>query len=253
MTLSIVIISYNGLNHTLRCLDSLTPILMKHDDYDVVLVDNGSDDGLLGEIDSRHYPYADRLKVIRLDNNLGVAGGRNVGLRASQNSRYIMLLDNDTIANADAIESMLSFLDENPEVGLVAPCLKSPSGEVQISFKRFPGIGEKFLNLIGRKNTLVQPPSVQRLEPFYVIGACQMFRGSILNRIGMLDDKIFFGPEDADFCMRIRETGQKIVYLPTVSIIHDWQRDSRKSPFSATSLRHVKGLLYFYRKWRRWV
>jgi hypothetical protein len=91
------------------------------------------------------------------------------------------------------------------------------------------------------------------LHPFYVMGACQMFRKTLLGTIGYLDDKIFYGPEDADFCMRIRQAGYTVDLQTSISIIHDAQRATRRSPFSRLSLLHIKALIYFYIKHRRCI
>lgn len=252
MKLSIIILSYNGCNLTLRCLDSLSQTLADHKDYKVVIIDNGSTDAdLKGEIDKKKYSWGERLQLIRLEANKGVAGGRNIGMQASCDAQYMLLLDNDTIASEEAIRTLVEFMDENKDVGLVAPCLISPEGKIQISYKPFPGIKEKLLNFFGRSNELEACSDKSIRHPFYVIGACQLIRASVASEIGTLDESIFFGPEDADYCMRVRRAAKEVAYLPFVEIIHDWQRSSRKSLFSPISRAHLKGLFYFYRKWRR--
>ncbi|MCH5345953.1 MAG: glycosyltransferase family 2 protein [Muribaculaceae bacterium] len=251
MKLSIVILSHNGATLTRRCLESLNGLMERHDDYRVIAVDNGSNDALkdaLGEID---HGWRNSIVHDALRQNLGVAGGRNIGLKKATDSEYILILDNDTIVLSSAIERLVAYMDAHSDVGLAAPCLRSPNGEVQVSFKRFPGVREKLLNLFGRKNVLNEPPSQDVMYPFYVIGACQLIRGDVVKKIGLLDSNIFFGPEDADYCMRVRQAGYKVAYIPDIEIVHDWQRTSHRSVFSATSRRHIKGLFYFYRKWKR--
>jgi len=75
-----------------------------------------------------------------------------------------------------------------------------------------------------------------------------MFRRTILDEVGYLDEKIFYGPEDADFCLRIHRKGYKIVCLPNYSIIHHYNRISTRKMFSRLAFLHLKGLLYFYFK-----
>ena len=88
-------------------------------------------------------------------------------------------------------------------------------------------------------------------KPFeveYVIGACQLFQKKILEEVGFLDETIFYGPEDADFCLRISQKGYKIVCLPAIYIIHHYNRISNKKIVSRMTLLHLKGLLHFYFK-----
>ena len=90
------------------------------------------------------------------------------------------------------------------------------------------------------------------IEPVYVIGACQIIRREVVEQIGLLDEHMFFGPEDADYCLRAASVGWKIVYLPQYSIVHFWQRTSGKQLFSRLAWLHLKALVYFYRKHHRW-
>lgn len=251
MRLSIIILSHNGRDYTLRCLDSLNELMIRENDIEIILIDNGSSDELRKAFTDRNYPWHTRIRYFAFAKNRGVAAGRNFGLRESMGSRYVMFLDNDTVVTDDAILSLLEYMDNHPEVGLAAPMLKDRAGEVQMSFKDFPSLKEKIKNVLGRPGTTPVIPTGKEMEPFYVIGACQVIRTDVVKQVGVLDEKIFFGPEDADYCMRIREAGAKVVYLPEISVVHDWQRLSHRSLFSATSRRHALGLVYFYWKWKR--
>lgn len=253
MKLSIVILSHNGTDLTRRCLRSLDEFMGRRTDTEVVVVDNGSEDDCRGLILQEFGLWGTRLKIIRLVTNQGVAGGRNAGIAHCGPSEYIMLLDNDTILPQGAIDNLIDYMDANTACGIAAPCLKGIDGLIQKNCKRYPGLLEKALNLLGRKAVSNVPLAEGVTHPCYVIGACQIFRKSLIDKIGPLDEKIFFGPEDADFCIRINNAGLTVDYIPSIEIIHDWQRTSRRSPLSSTSIRHIKGLLYFYRKWNRFL
>ena len=147
MTISVVILTYNQRELTLRCLRSLQRFIADPNG-EVVLVDNGSSDGTAEEV-ARLFP---KVRQIKLDSNRGVAAGRNAGLREC-GGEYLMILDNDTIADRDTIFGLAEFLRRHPEVGVVAPRLVSPDGKVQRSFKRFPGVTQKLANLIGAGST----------------------------------------------------------------------------------------------------
>lgn len=252
MKLSIIILSHNGWLQTKLCLQSLIHLLDARDDIDVHVIDNGSTDGTLKSLNAVDAFRNKPIEFHRLEQNRGVAGGRNFGIRNSGESEYVMFLDNDTIVTPSSIIRLIEFMDNNPEIGLAAPALKGVNGKLQQSFKKFPGVKEKFLNLIGRKTDCDLENPGKILEPFYVIGACQIIRRSVIGKTGYLDENIFFGPEDADFCIRVRQAGYKVVYNPEIELIHCWQRKSHRRPFSRISRAHIKGLLYFYKKWKRW-
>ncbi len=251
-SLSIVIITYNGADLTDRLMGSLWPLIDKSDDTEIVIVDNHSTDSTRTILDRWKSKLTDRLTVIYAEKNLGVAGGRTIGTESAR-GEMIMYLDNDTIVSAEAVNRLRSYLETHPSCGLVAPALRSLSGELQESAKPFPGIGVKVRNMVAghKSGSNVSYGDTDTIHPYYVIGACQLFRRATYDSVGGLDTRIFYGPEDADFCERIRQTGLTIDYLQNVTIVHEWQRATRRSLFSRLSREHIKGLIHFYIKHKR--
>lgn len=251
MDLSIVILTCNQRAFTLRLLGSLGEFMRGNEGAEVIIVDNGSVDGTREAVEAKDLPWRESLKYISLPENIGVAAGRNVGLRNASRG-VLMILDNDTIVDADSISYMYDRLLSDPTIGILAPSLRSPLGELQDSAKPFPGLGLKLRHFISQRwHRRDEVAAARECEPYYVIGACQMFRRTTLEKAGMLDEKIFYGPEDADFCERVRRAGLRIVYDPEACIIHDWQRATSRRRFSRLSYLHLRALLYFYRKHRR--
>ena len=250
MRLSIVILTCNQSAYTLRCLASLTPYMQAHSDAEVVLVDNGSTDGTAAAIAAERYPWCSRLHLIRLGSNRGVAAGRNVGLQEAA-GEVLMILDNDTIVTAETIDTLVAYVTDHRDVGIAAPQLLSPAGEVQDSAKPFPGLGIKLRNVLGLRASTASAQPAATTDPYYVIGACQVMRREVMQRVGLLDEHIFYGPEDADYCARVRAAGFAVKYLPHITIVHDWQRATTRRILSPLGRRHIAALLYFYRKHRR--
>lgn len=247
MRISIIILTCNQCRLTLQCLASLGTL---PPDVEVILVDNGSTDSTVSDV-GRLFPG---VIVVRLRENIGVARGRNEGISRA-GGRYIMLLDNDTLPTPEAIMSLAAYLDANPSCALVAPRLTDVHGHTQRSFRPFPGLLEKMRSLLHLTTDLIPAHKIPVLpfSPFYVIGAAQLVRRSVFEKIGLLDQRIFYGPEDADLCMRIRQAGiGEIIYLPSTTVVHSWQRASR-SPFSSLWRRHIMSLLYFYCRHRRFL
>ena len=264
MKLSTVIITWNAAKYVNRCFDSLFAAT-ESVDSEIIVVDNGSTDDTLSLIEK--YCSRGNVQIERLDRNTGVAHARNVGIRKCKGD-YVWILDIDTEVNKVALDAMLEYMDSNPACGLCGCKLINADGEVQESCRKFPSLKYKFLNVL---STFASNLSLKKLEkqvalanekqfyhslvsgtePFeveYVIGACQVVRREMFERVGMLDDNIFYGPEDADFCLRIAQAGYKVVYLPSVSILHDYQRMTNKKLFSRMSLLHLKALCDYWWK-----
>lgn len=245
--LSIIIITWNQLSYLQECLCSLQPV-MQRDDVEVIVVDNGSKDGTCQFL-SLHYP---QIHLLVNDCNRGVAYARNKGLKHVQGSK-VLFLDNDTVVNEEAISGLEIYLDEHPRVGLCACRLVDRNNQVQDSFKPFPGLWLKMKNVLGINKSKVSDRDIPTspFEPVYVIGACQMIRREVIERIGFLDEKIFYGPEDADYCLRIVADGWKVMYLPQYTIVHHWRRATNKKLFTRLAWKHFCALCYFYVKYKR--
>ena len=245
--LSIVIITWNQLSYLQDCLCSLQPV-MQREDVEVIVVDNGSEDGTCQYLTVNYTQIYLHIN----DCNKGVAYARNRGLELAQ-SKKVLFLDNDTVVNENAISGMEIYLDEHSKVGLCACRLVDSNSQIQDSFKPFPGLWLKIKNVLGITKT--NAPDLQTvtspIEPVYVIGACQMIRREVIERIGLLDENIFYGPEDADYCMRIVAEGWKVVYLPQYTIVHHWRRATNKKLFSRLAWKHFCALCYFYAKYKR--
>ena len=245
--LSIIILTWNNLDATRRCLRSIRPV-MERDDVEVIVIDNASTDGTVPTIRNL-YPG---IQIIANHRNRGISAARNQGFMKAC-GQYLLLLDNDTVASPEAIEGLENYMQSHPGVGLCACRLTDEKGNTQPSLKPFPGLKIKLYSLLGFKLPQSQFVTDEEgcIEPFYVIGACQMIRREAIGQTGMLDEGIFYGPEDADFCIRLRRAGWLVKYLPQYSIIHTYQRFTNNHPFSKLAREHVKGLFHLYFKHRR--
>ena len=246
MRLSIILITYNGLGFLTRCLASLHDFI-DNPSCEVIIIDNYSTDGTLNFL-RENYP---QLKLIVNSENRGVAAARNQGIKVAKGEK-LLLLDNDTEATSTAINAMSDYLDSHPDVGLCSCQLVDKEGIPQDSCKPYPGLMIKLRNVLGIGNkTKYQPNEEGVIEPLYVIGACQMFGKNVAEKGGLLDEHIFYGPEDADWCIRIKKAGYHIHCLNNYTIIHDYRRSTKKRPFSRLGRMHIKALLYFYWKHKR--
>ena len=256
MKLSVILIGYNSWHFLEKNLLSLA-FLQQRKDTEIIYVDNASTDHTISEI-ARLYP---NITVIQNTKNKGVSIARNQGIRKATGD-YIWILDSDTEVSEIALDVMLAFMDEHPEAGLCGCKMYGQDGCVQSSCRKFPSITGKIktgIRIISNKlknridSSLKNDYDTDAKQPFevdYVIGACQLIRKTAQERVGELDENIFYGPEDADFCLRLKQAGYKVFYLPQISIYHAYQRVSSHKIFSKLTWRHLQGLVYYFRKHR---
>ena len=264
--LSIIIITWNSEQYITQCFDSVLRCV-EDISHELIVIDNGSTDNTRKLLST--YEILDSVNIKYLTQNLGVAKARNIGLR-EVTGKYIWILDIDTIVNKEAILSMIKFLNETPKCGICACRLTYMDGSTQKSCRKLPTLKYKIYNLVEsifdnvltmrlykffhKKNqTQFYTKQIEDGIPFeaeYVIGANQLIRKEALDAVGLLDEKIFYGPEDADFCLRTKQKDWSIYFLPQVSIIHEYRRITNKKIFSAMTFKHINALLYYFVKHR---
>ena len=251
MKASIVILTWNSTDLLRACLQSLPEVFSTHT-YEVVVVDNGSR-GYTPASLRLEFPWM-QLMVNR--DNRGVAPGRNQGIRVAQ-GEYIILLDDDTVVEPGAFERLLAYMDAHPRVGLCAPKLIDAERNLHLTCRFYPTLFDKFARQVPfaraqqlRRETEMADwdhNSIRAVD--YVIGACQVIRREALLTVGLLDEQIFYGPEDVDFCLRLRQAGWQVVYNPEAIVVHKERRVAR-SFFSGLSWRHLWGVSYYFWKHR---
>ena len=257
---TVIVITWNDREALLRCVQSVRDHAGDRQVHCVV-VDNGSEDGTQAELRGR-FP---EVELVELGSNHGFPA-RNHGLRRAQ-GRWRMFLDSDAYLTEGALDTLLACLDAHPEIGLVGPRLTYPDGAPQPSARRFPPV---FLPLLRRPplsafwrssravdHHLMTDVTFDRLrEVEYVLGACQLFTREAQARAGEIDERIFYGPDDADWCLRVRRNGLAVAIEPAAVVVHEYRRRSAARPISALALRHLRDFAYFQRKWwphRAWL
>jgi len=254
--LSIVLITWNSQQYITACMDALIRSVSSFN-YQLFIVDNGSVDETLNILNNY---LSHNTVLIKNKKNKGVAHARNQALRLVTTDK-VLLLDIDTEVNEQAINELVTYMDTNARVGICAPKLLSLEGNAQLSCRRFPSLRYKFYNLLASKNIFVKGNQsqyyIQQMHgetPFeveYVIGACQLIRKAALDEVGLLDEHIFYGPEDADLCLRMWNAQWTVVYLPSIHIVHHYQQITTKKCFSTLTWKHTQALIYYFWKHKR--
>lgn len=248
---SVVILSWNSTEVLADCLASL-PHGFSSPSYEVIVIDNGT--RTLPPAALRFlFPW---MQLVVNRKNRGVAPARNQGMRLTR-GQYVILLDDDTLVKPAAFDCLLVYMDTHPEVGLCGPKLVDAQGDLQLSCRLFPTLGDKlarrfpfaFTRQISREVELADWDHRSVRDVDYVIGACQVIRRAALMEVGFLDERILYGPEDVDLCLRMRQAGWRVVYNPDAVVVHQERRAAR-SAWSRLGWRHLRGLLYYFGKHR---
>lgn len=257
MDLSINICTYNNRDFLKKCLISIYEKI-KDIQFEIIVVDNASQDETADMI-KKDFP-----DVLLIENarNAGVAPARNQAIRSSS-GRYVLLLDADTEFVSKNFIDIIKYMDLSPEVALLGVQQITFDNQPYPASRTFPLIRDivlrrlAFLGFI-RNSRLMKAHHVllhdsdKPMEVDYVIGAFQLIRRDVFNVTGLLDENMFYGFEDADYCARIRKAGYKVVYYPSYTIKHYVSGITRKKLLSKTGIQllfsHFKSYAKFYKK-----
>jgi len=217
--MSVVLVCWNNKDYLEPCLYSLYQGDLKSS-FDVVVVDNGSTDGSQKML-AEKFP---QVILIQNNSNVGLGKASNQGIEATH-SRYVLLLNNDTIVNGLSLDNMVDYLDVNPQAGAVAGKLLNPDGSFQAGYANFSTLSEEFLIATGLGSILHKGyPSHLNSDEISSVGwmssACLLLRRSALDDIGLLEEEYFIYGDEADLQYRLHKAGWGVYYLPNATTIH---------------------------------
>lgn len=210
--LSIITINYNGLEDTCALIETI-PF---NDKMEVIVVDNASTNGEASEIE-RRCPY---VKIIRNDQNLGFAGGNNLGIKASR-GKYLFLINNDTIFKDFNVQALIDRLESSDKIGIVCPKIRFTWGNNPIQYAGYThlskitvrnhaiGFGEEDH---GQHNTAHPTP--------YAHGAAMLIKRDAIEKVGLMPECYFLYYEELDWSMMFTRAGYQIWYEPACTIYH---------------------------------
>jgi GT2 family glycosyltransferase len=254
MNISIVIVSYNSTAFIFSCLQSIKDCLTRTA-YEVVVVDNHSADS------SRQFIRRQFPDILLMENseNRGFARAVNQGYEKTT-GRYILILNPDVRLLPGSVNKAITFLERNPEVGVLLPKLLNPDGSLQFScrsffnfpyllFRRTP-LGKIFPNhQVIRKHFMMDWDHANPREVDWGLGGCMFLRRGALRGGKVFDERFFLYMEDVDLCFQMKEKGWKVIYYPEAVMVHAHLRESAKGVFNRAKWEHVKSMIRFYRKY----
>ncbi len=211
----IIILNWNGKEDTIECIESVK--LLRYPNFEIVIVDNGSTDSSEDVIKNK-YPY---IKLIQTGDNLGYAEGNNIGIRYAmeKDADYVFLLNNDTIVEKDALDNLVDYAEKKSMIGIVGPKILLYHDQNVIWFAG--GIIDFFSGLSHKGGGKKDDGTFDEIqETDYITGCALLIKSDVINKIGLMDRNYFLLFEEADWCLRARNSGFKLFYVPTARVYH---------------------------------
>ena len=208
--ISVIIVNFNGRHFLDRCLSALDIQTCKN--FETILVDNASTDGSVEHV-LNSYSW---VRLIQNKTNRGFAGGVNDGIRAS-NGKYILTLNNDTIADPHFVEELATAMAGDPSTGMCASKMLYLDGRINstgIDISRSGaawdiGMFEEDRGQYDKKNEIFGP-----------CAGAALYRKKMLDEIGLFDEDFFLFMEDVDLAFRARLAGWKCIFVPSARVVH---------------------------------
>lgn len=230
----IVILNWKRPDETLESLGSVGQLSTSGYKLNVVVVDNGSKENSYKKLKDIILKNAD-YKLIRNQNNLGYAGGMNVGIRYSLNEKadYVVLLNNDTLLDKEMVVELLKTAQENKKTGILCPKIYFNKGyEFYKDRYKDSELGKviwyaggiiDWANVYGKNRGVdeVDKGQYNKVEDTdFATGNCMFIRSDVLRQNGLFDEKYFMYLEDVDLCVRYKKAGWSILYSPNAVMWH---------------------------------
>jgi GT2 family glycosyltransferase len=213
----IILLNWNGKKDTLECLESLKKVT--YPDFTTIVIDNGSSDDSVSSIRAL-FPH---IPLFETKENLGFAGGNNVGIAwgLKKNYDWILLLNNDTTVDPNFLDAFMESARENPKAKILG-------AKIYRSFdpKRIDHLGGRWNPKIAEFESLVfgciddgtSFETMQKVD--YVCGAALLMHRSVPETIGLLEPRYFLFWEETDFCCRARRLDFEVWTSPQAKIWH---------------------------------
>lgn len=252
MTLSIIIVNYNVKEFLAQCLNTVREAISQLD-AEVIVVDNASSDGSV-EMLQTEYPW---VTTVAEKTNWGFSRANNIGIRLSH-GKYILLLNPDTLVAGDTLIRCINYLEGNLKVGALGTRMFNADGTFALESRRgLPTPFTSFCKMVGLTKLFPHSHTLGRyymqfLDPHQpheievMSGAFMMIRRSVLDEVGLLDERFFMYGEDIDLSYRIILGGWQNHYVP-YPIIHFKGESTQKSSFRYVSV-FYNAMLIFYNK-----
>lgn len=228
---AVVTVNYNTDEDTHSLVKSLEKTRKADFELSIIIVDNGSKEVFtLSESEKKL-----GIIFIRSDVNTGFAGGYNIGIRRAlaDGADYVLIVNNDTLMNANMIVEMLTVLDSDEKIGVTVPKIYFAKGhEFHKDRYKKDELGKVFW-YAGGYTDWANVKSIHRgvdevdhgqynvtEKTEFATGCCMFFKREVLEKAGILDERYFLYYEDADLNERVKKAGYMVYYVPSAVLVH---------------------------------
>jgi len=216
---SIIIASFNNFSLLKDCLNSLENCTQGIS-YEVIIVDNNSDEGTLNYLRSiKRTNYT----IIYNKENLGFAKANNQGIKTAVGD-YLVLLNNDTEVTNNWLDELIAVAESDEQIGIVGSLLFYPDGKhiqhagVRVAINNRGGLLPYHTHSLDYYPDLYREIKTEQFQA--VTGACMLVKRNTVNKIGLLDEGFINGYEDVDFCFRANSKGLKVFLAHKSKVYH---------------------------------
>jgi nucleoside-diphosphate-sugar epimerase/GT2 family glycosyltransferase len=251
---SVCIVNYNA---GVLLSDSVRNVLASSVPVEVFVVDNGSSDESIEILRERIGPDP-RLRIIETGRNLGFAKAANIALGRAIGD-FCLILNPDCLVLPDTLEKAINAILLDPQVGMAGCLIRNPDGSEQAGGRRsVPTPWRSFVRVLNLDKWLPAHPRLHtfllNLDPIpdrpisveAISGAFMLVPQKSLKQVGPLDEGYFMHCEDLDWCMRFRQAGWKIAFVPDAQAVHYKGTCSKSRPVFVEWHKH-RGMVRFYR------
>ncbi len=229
--IAVIIVNWNGKKDTIDCLASLGKLKTQSSKLKTYVVDNGSTDG---SVEAIRKGFSD-VVILETGKNLGFTGGNNIGIRQALlgGADFVWLLNNDTTVDQSALTELIAAF-EDPNVGIGGSKIYfAPGREYHRDWYKQKDRGHVFWYAGGQidwNNMYASHRGVDEVdhgqydrtqETPFVTGCSMMVRKEVFDKVGYLDEKFFAYLEDLNFCLRAKQSGYKLLYVPKSVVWHN--------------------------------
>lgn len=231
-SLTIALVTWNSEDEIAECMNTLFHATAKVPGLklETVVIDNNSADNTVKVIENFLRVTNQNIVFIKNDDNLGFTKACNQAIQASTGD-YIFILNPDTEILDDALSLMIKYLDENEQVGVVAPQLLDFHRAIQYSCRTFPTYWDMFSEMLMLATIFPRSEFFSRWKMRYFdhnslrevdqpMGAALLLKRKVLAAVGGLDERFIMFYNDVDFCKRISDSGFKLVFFPDAKVKH---------------------------------
>jgi len=250
--LSIVICNYNTeklLKDTLSSIYKYT----KNLDFEIIVVDDGSNDGSVIMV-KKYFP---KVKIHKNVINLGYSKSCNIGTKLTK-ADYVLQLNSDVnFTKYTDMNSLIKFMDEHPNVGISGCKIVKTDGSLDLPCRHaLPTIGNSFFQPFGLYKLFPNIKSINyymtylsenKITKVGGLGAFMLLRRNLIKEIGYLDERFFIYCEDTDYCHRAIKGGWDLYYFPKIQVKHMHGGTTNNFKIKALFIFH-KGIFLYYKK-----